>query len=166
MGYRPGCPTTPLTLPAGPSCPTLSTDLALPSASNCISFSADLVLPSAHNPRSSFGGAPCCTLRKAVQRGDVEVAQELLEAHPDWATAWPEHCCSEPVTCAARMLCCCGTLAMMQLLLQHGGGLRAKEALQMIAVGKCPSWRCEKVVAAVMDAMLSMDLKAYASQCS
>lgn len=79
------------------------------------------------------------------------------------AGLWPgredaHHCCADPSTCAARMLCVAGCPDTAALLLRCGGAAHAGTALRLVACGRAPSWRSEAVVVSVMDAMVKQQL--------
>ncbi|KAG1653759.1 hypothetical protein FOA52_010075 [Chlamydomonas sp. UWO 241] len=100
---------------------------------------------------------PCCVMRAAVQRGHLEITESLLAANL-WPSPSARHCCVEPRTCAARVLCASSCLAMTSLLMRFGAAQHAADALRLVACGKAPSWRNEEVVAVVMEAMVGCRL--------
>ena len=79
----------------------------------------------------------CCTL--------YQVVSELLSSGL-WPSEASRHCCSDPPSCTARILCGAGSIAMAGLLMRFGAGAHAGQALKLVACGKAPSWRNEEIV--------------------
>ena len=63
-----------------------------------------------------------------------------------WPSPSTHHCCADPRSCTARMLCGANSMPMAGLLMRFGAAVHAGEALRLVACGKAPSWRDEAVV--------------------
>ena len=74
-----------------------------------------------------------------------QVVSELLSSGL-WPNEGSHHCCSEPRSCTARILCGAGSMAMAGLLMRFGAGAHAGQALKLVACGKAPFIRNEEVV--------------------